>query len=557
MSETILLAQALYSGYISLAKFLPLVACFYLWLLFINWVYFDTKAVQTKTLQWLLTVIISGAAAILVWLFVPVYIIGLLLFLIIAGATSIVYVIHRNALVADFEKVLTLDHIKGLFANEKKKLEKSARGFSFITANDNPVEIPEPKSKELYGFQIACQLFDDALWRRVSQIKMLPGAEEYNVTYEIDGLVTQQDPIEVEKIGYFIYFIKHLADLNVEEKRKPQKSKFKTEKQHKKTTWNVQTAGSTSGEYIVITRDEEFSQMDLSEVGFEPDQIKELKKMKGLHSGLFLVAGSRSSGLTTTFYALLRNHDPFLYSINTVEKRPAGELSSITQNIHDPIEAKGQTYAQRFQFMVRMGLDIAGVGDCDDSDTAKLACNTAKNKLVYVSIEAKDTIQAIARWLDLVPDKKLALRYLAGIASTRLVRVLCDECKEEYEPNPEMLKKIGIAPGKVEVLYRPGETQYTRGGKPILCDKCQGAGYYGRTAVVESFVLPEKAKEEILNAESVKEIALVLRRNGMKFLQERIVEKVVEGVTSVNEMARILKANAAGKAPTNRKQSSK
>ncbi|MFI4910794.1 MAG: ATPase, T2SS/T4P/T4SS family [Sedimentisphaeraceae bacterium JB056] len=549
MPETIL-ADIAYSGYISLVKFIPFVLFFYLWLLLINWVYFDTKAVQSNTNYWLSVTTIAGAVALVTWMFVPVYVIGLLLFLIIAGTSSLLYVIHRNAKVADFEKVLTIQHFKSLMTNEKKKIEKGSHGFNFVTANGNPIGIPEPKSKESYGFQIACGLFDDAIWRRVSEIKMIPGAEEYTVTYKIDGAVTKTDPIATENVGYFIYFIKHLADLNVEEKRKPQLGSFKTEKKNQKTGWKVQTAGSTAGEQILIVRDEEYSQMDIKSIGFFPEQVEDLKRMREINKGVFIVAGTRASGLTTAFYALLRNHDPFLYSINTVEKRPAGDINSIDQIVFDPIKSGGQTYAQRIQSMVRMGPDIVGVGDCDDPETAKLVCEIAKTKLIYVSIEAENSIQAIAKWLQLVPDRRLALGNLAGLASSRLVRVLCDECKEEYEPNPEMLKKLNIPAGKVSVMCRPGEPEYTRSGKPILCEHCQGVGYYGRTGVLESFIVPENVAAELPKTESLKEIAAILRRNGMKFLQERLVEKIADGVTSINEMVRVLKStNKAAQSP--------
>ncbi len=553
MPETIL-AEISYHGYVSLLKFVPFVIVFYLWLLLVNWVYFDTKAVQTDTMQWLTVITVSGIVALLVWMFVPVYIIGLLLFLIISATASLLYVIHRNARVADFERVLTIEHFKSLFFDEKKKLEKSAREFNFITANNNPVEIPVPKSKESYGFQVACRLFDDALWRRVSEIKMLPGEEEYTVTYEIDGLVSKTDPISVDEVGYFLYFIKQLADLNVEEKRKPQKGSFKIEKKNDKIGWEVKTAGSTSGEHIVITRDEEYSEMDLKSIGCRPEQIKELRSLRERDKGLFIVAGKRGSGLTTTFYALLKNHDPFLYSINTVEKRPAGDINSVTQTIYDSVKADGQSYAQRIQSMVRMGPDIVGVGDCDDAETAKLACEVAKTKLIYVSIEAENSVQALAKWLQFVPDKKLALGNLAGVASSRLIRVLCDECKEEYEPNPEMLKKLNIPPGSVEELARPGEPEYTRSGKPILCEKCQGVGYYGRTAVIESFVISEEIAEKLVNAESLKEMSAILRRAGMKFVQDRLIEKVLAHVTSVNEMVRVLKAESGSKSSGKKKK---
>jgi type II secretory ATPase GspE/PulE/Tfp pilus assembly ATPase PilB-like protein len=170
-----------------------------------------------------------------------------------------------------------------------------------------------------------------------------------------------------------------------------------------------------------------------------------------------------------------------------------------------------------------------------------------------VAIEAENCVAAISKWLQLVPDKKLALGNFIGAASTRLIRILCDECKEEYEPSPDILKKLNIPAGKIKVMCRPGEIQYTRGGKPILCDKCQSVGYYGRTAVLESFVLNEQTAAEIAAAESIKEMAAILRRKGVKFVLERTTDKLADGITSVNEMVRILKP-AAPQSQTSKSQ---
>ncbi|AQQ09467.1 Type II traffic warden ATPase [Sedimentisphaera cyanobacteriorum] len=534
-----LLADISFSGYIAIYKFIPFVLLFYLWLLLVNWVHFDTKAVQTDTMKWVSIITAGGLMAMCLWLFVPVFIIGFSSYLLLMITTIMVYVIHRNSLVADFEKVLTLNHIKGLLSNESAKIEKAARGFSFVTANGNPVEIPEPKTKEAYGFKTACYLLDDAIWKRAELIKITPGEEEYKVNYVIDGLKNDADPIEAEEMPYLLYYLKQLADLDVEEKRKPQTGKFQTKKDGDKSSWHITTAGSRQGEHITIKKDVQFSLMSFAELGFESDQIDELKKLKDAPKGLFLVAGTKGSGLTSCHYTLLRNHDPFLNSINTLEKSPAGDVQSIIQNVYDPSE--GMSYAERLKALIRRGPDIVGVFDCNDPETAKAACEASKKKLIYVSIESKTALKGLAHWIKMVGDKKEAIEPLIGLASSHLVRRLCEECREEYIPNPGTLKKLSIAPERVKSLWRPGDIEYTRGGKPILCENCQGQGYKGRVGVYESFVLSEEVRKEMLAAKSIKEISASLKRNGMQFFQERLTQKISDGSTSINEMIRVLK----------------
>lgn len=534
-----ILADISFSGYISLAKFLPFVVLFYLWLLLLNWVCFDTKAVQTNTTQWVSIITGAGVAGILLWLLIPVFLIGFLAYLLVMITTSMVYVFHRNALVADFEKVLTPSHIKGLFSNEAAKIEKASKGFSFVTANGNPVGIPEPKTKEAFGFKVACELFDDALWKRVDTITITPGNEEFTVKYLIDGIESVANPISTEDMPYFLYYIKQLADLDVEEKRKPQTGDFKTSKGNDKFTWEVTTSGSRSGEQITMKKDTEYSVMSFADLGFDSDQIDDFNKIKTARQGLFLIVGPKASGLTSCQYTLLRNHDPFLNSINTLEKRPAGEIESIIQNEFDPTE--GMSYAEKFRAMMRRGPDIMGAFDCDDAETAKSVCEASKKVLVYVSIDATNSLKGLAKWIKLVGDKELALQNLTGIVSSHLVRKLCSECKEEYIPNPATLKKLNIAPGRVKSLWRPGEVEYTRSGKPILCEHCQGQGYYGRTGVYESFIITDEIRKELIASTSMKELSANLKRHGMQFFQERLTQKISEGSTSINEMIRVLK----------------
>ncbi|MGE4285391.1 MAG: GspE/PulE family protein [Phycisphaerae bacterium] len=534
-----ILADIAFSGYISLFKFLPFVVLFYLWLLLLNWVYFDTKAVQTDTSKWIAILTAAGIISNILWLFIPLFIVGFLAYLLIMLTTIMVYVMHRNALVADFEKVLTSSHIKGLFFNEAKKIEKAARGIEFVTANGNPVDIPEPKSRESYGFKIACELMDAAIWKRADIISIKPGEDEFSVSYTIDGLVQTADPIDSEQAPYFIHYIKLLSDLDTAEKRKPQQGNFKVKRNSDSVTWEVETAGTRSGEYVTLKREMSYKLMNMAQLGLDSDQIADIKTIKDLRQGLFLVAGAKSSGLTSCEYTLLRNHDPFLNSINTLEKKPAGDVGSIIQTIFN--SADGMSYAEKLRSMLRRGPDIVGVFDCDDTETARSAAEAARKKLIYISIEAEDSIKGLTKWIKLVGDKDLALENLVGIASSHLVRKLCDECKEEYIPNPDTLRKLNIPDGTVKSLWRPGEIEYTRSGKPILCENCQGQGYYGRTGVYETFIVNEKVRKELIDSKSIKELSANLKRNGMQFFRERLTSKISDGSTSLNEMIRVLK----------------
>jgi type II secretory ATPase GspE/PulE/Tfp pilus assembly ATPase PilB-like protein len=541
----LLLLSVEYGGYISIIKLIIFLVLFFLWLPLLGWVYNDAKAVEAKEVFWTGVVLGAGAAGAIIWLIMPIFIIGMLLYLIAVGAASLAYVKHRNARVLDFDRVLTIQHIKGLFASEEKKLG-GMKNFVLFTANKNEVPVPEPKTPEFFGYKTAYEILTDAVWRRASTIMFSPTAQDYSVIYHIDGAPLKQPSIVREQMKYLIHFLKHLADLDTKEIRKPQKGKFRVAKDKENTEWEVATAGSTAGEQVrlkLLTRE---GITRLVDIGLMRDQYEQLNGFRELKQGLFIVAGPKKSGVTTTFYALLRNHDAFLNSINTLERQPSTELPNITQNIYTLSDTGTSTFGKKLQVVVRMGPDIVGVADCEDSETAQVACTSAKDgKIIYVTFEADSVIQALGKWLKLVGDRNLAAETLLGISNQRLIRKLCNECKQAYAPDKELFRKFNISAEKTKVLYRAGKVQYDKHGKPVTCEHCQGTGFVGRTAVFETIIITDELRTAIKQAKSLPEIGAQFRRAKMLYLQEQALRKVISGTASVNEMIRVLSTSKA------------
>ena len=229
MSGT-LAAIAQLGGYIAPWKGLLMMAAFVGWMPLVNWVYTDSQAVRTNTTGWTAGIAAAGAAVLLAWMIVPVFALGLALYLLGVGATATAYIVHRNSKVSDFERVLTVEQIKGLLVDQNKKMTKLSHGLAFITGNKNEVPMPEPKTREAEGFIQVCDVLDDALWRRADQISFIPQKDDYAVVYLIDGIPTKQPPRGKAETDALAYYIKHLAGLEIEEKRKPQQGRFKVVK---------------------------------------------------------------------------------------------------------------------------------------------------------------------------------------------------------------------------------------------------------------------------------------------------------------------------------------
>jgi len=547
----LILAAAINGGYISPIKFLVYLVLVYLGLPLVAWVHRDAEALQTRHIFWTAVVFGTWAAGSLVWLVVPVFIIGLLIYLLVAGAAALGYVMHRNALVPEFQRVGTAQHIKGLISREDKKLI-TLKSFLFITANNNEVPTPEPKTPEFFGYKAAYDLFSDVMWRRAYDIILSPGPENYSVIYYVDGAALKQQSITKDQVEYLIRFLKGLSNLDFNEKRKPQKGKFTIFREQKRIDWEVSTAGSTVGEQVRIKLLTQLSITKLGDLGLTTDQLEQLTSLRGADSGLFIVSGPRNSGMTTTFYSLLRNHDAFLNSVCTVERQPTSNLPNIVQNVFKLSDSGITTFAKKLQTIVRLDPDIVGVADCEDAETAQIACAAARDgKLIYVTLDADNVFKALAKWIKLVGDKNTAIAPLLGITNQRLLRKLCDQCRQAYEPNKDLLKKFNIPAEKAKVLYRAGKVIYDKRGKAFPCDACQETGYLGRMCIFEAIMINEQLRNEMKSAKTIAEIVPQFRRAKMLYLQEQALRRVVTGITSINEMVRVLASSKDQKTEDN------
>lgn len=543
----VLAASVAFSGYISIIKLIGFVILFFGWLALVGWIFQDGKAIEANEVTWTGVVLGAGAAGAVVWLLVPIYIVGMLFYLIAVGGTSLAYVKHRNARVLDFDRVLTVDHIKNLLVSKEKKLE-ALKGFSFVTANKNVIPLPEPRTPEFLGYKITYDLLNDAMWRRADSVAFSPTAQDYQVAYSVDGASLKQPSMAREQMTYFIHFVKSLADLDTKEKRKPQKGQFRIRQKKEDIPWEVVTAGSTAGEQVRLKHITQEGMARLTEIGLMPEQRERLDTFCEIGQGVFIISGPPKSGVTTTLYALLRNHDAFLNSVSTLERQPSAQLPNITQNIFALSDTGTTTFAKKLQAVIRMGPDIIGVAECEDAETAQVACAAARDgKLVYVTLKADSVIQALGKWLKFVGDKGVVAATLMGVSNQRLLRILCDECKQAYAPDKELFRKFNITAEKTKVLYRAGKVQYDKHGKPFTCENCQGTGFYGRTGVFELVTLNDELRKVIHRSKSLPEIGTQFRRAKMLYLQEQTLRKVIAGSASINEMIRVLSTSKAKK----------
>ena len=542
----ILLLSIGLGGYISLYKLIGLIVLFFAGLPVISWVFKDADEVETREIFWTSVVFGTWAASFILWLLIPVYIVGLIIYLLAFGGAAMAYIKHRNSLVLEYETILTAAHFKSLLSSREKEKIESVKDFLFITANGNEIPMPRPKTEEFYGYRAAYDLFTDAMSRRAELLSLSPKQQDYSVTHQIDGASVPQANIDKDTANYLIGFLKTLAALDANEKRKPQKGRFAIKKDGGKVFWEISSAGSTVGEQVQLKMLVKEEITPLTGLGLNPSQLEMVNSMKKVKSGVFLVTGPAKSGVTTTFYALLRNHDAFINSIESLEKNPTAVLPNIHQETYSMADTGTTSFARKLLSIVRMAPNIIGVAGIEKGEGAQVACKAAKEgQLLYVTLEANGAMEAFEKWFKLTDNKDLVFDTIAGITSQKLLRNLCPECKQGYSPKPEIIHKFNLPADKAKVLYRPGKVVYDKHGKESECEHCKGIGYHGRTGVYEVVRVDDKLRAEMKKAKNFSDIRSLFRAAQRTGIQEQILKMVLEGKTSINEMIRVLSTTSS------------
>jgi type II secretory ATPase GspE/PulE/Tfp pilus assembly ATPase PilB-like protein len=527
--------------YVDPIKLGSVVLVFAVWALFAQWVDKDALAVNTYRILWNLIFLGVGAGAAVLGLLVPVFAIGFPVMVGINVAVMTMYVVHRNALVKEDDRVFTMNHFRRLreqgFGGKKKTVEVTEK-VRLTASNRRVVEIPtEDEEREQY--RLAQDLLFNGFVRRAAIIEVAPaGPQAARATYIIDGVAAEGESLSRPDGEALIQYVKHLAGLSLEERRKPQKGVIMAALSGNKHKVIVRTDGSTAGEKLsvrIIDRESEFKVPDL---GFRPKQLEIAQATKEIGKGLIVLSAPPGNGLTTTVYSFTRNHDRFLQNVQTIEYEKELDLDNVTQNLISPTETA--TFSERLLKLVRSDPDIIVLPELREREAAVVASKAAAEKQkVYVALQANDVIEALRKWVAMVGDKNLIAKSLLAACNQRLVRVLCSTCKQAYKPDPQMMRKLNLPEDKI--LYRPPEAHFDKRGAPIVCQACQGTGYIGRTAVFDWLSVDAALRDVIRKSSTMSVIQTYLVKRGGLGLQAHAFQKVLDGVTSIQEVARVMR----------------
>ncbi|MEW5981696.1 MAG: GspE/PulE family protein [Acidobacteriota bacterium] len=375
-----------------------------------------------------------------------------------------------------------------------------------------------------------------AIQRRASDIHIETQDDAVYVKYRIDGVLqSAMRPIAKQFHTTIISRIKVMAELDIAEKRVPQDGRFKLRVPGKTIDFRVSIMPSVHGEDAVIrildkqSISEQFSELRLDILGFPDSELRRFRKYIAEPYGMVLVTGPTGSGKTTTLYAALSEIKSPEDKIVTIEDPVEYQLTGTTQI---PInEKKGLTFARGLRSILRHDPDKIMVGEIRDPETAQIAIQSAlTGHLVFTTVHANNVVDVLGRFLNMGVEPYQFVSALNCVLAQRLVRITCPHCKRPTTASSALLQESGLDPA---VYSR--HVFYEGAG----CIECGGTGYKGRTAICELLDLSDRIREMILERKPTSEIKKAAREEGMRFLREGAVEKVLEGTTTLREINKV------------------
>jgi type II secretory ATPase GspE/PulE/Tfp pilus assembly ATPase PilB-like protein len=539
-------------GYFNPLGILLFLVMVILWAYSAAWVPADIKKIRVPLQFWIMPVFASGALCLIIWLLLPWLWLGFLIFALLYGPVIIAYVVSRNRRVAPAQTVLSAAHLTRLTKGSKTTVVETTDSKERTRISDHTGETPSwPKDPaEHAGYQALQDLLFDAIWRRASEVRLdLIPQQPVKVVYKVDGVDRAREPIESESGTSILGHLKRISGMNPEEHRRPQSGHFHASigaggEAEKSVEIEVKTSGSTAGQRALLRLIGEESRFRIPDLGFTKEQQLVFEKIVSRPKGIIVVSGPRAAGVTSTLYAVLRSHDPFMQNIHTLESPPSMDLENITQHKYDKGDGS-VSFGKRFRSLLRTDPDVAVAGDTPDPET--LTCSAAaarQGKKLYLGMTARNSFSALRNYLQGVGDNTLAAATLVAIINQRLVRILCSDCRRAYKPDPALLKKGNLPTGGNRPFYRPptpNELEVDKHGNQLICPVCQGSGYLGRTAIFEMMVMDKELRVHLAKGTAPPAFKAEVRKKGMLYLQEVALQKVYDGITSINEVLRVTK----------------
>ena len=467
-----------------------------------------------------------------------------------------IYVVSRNRQVEMDDRVFTKKHLRYWFATRLQKIgmkvEAEQKGIDEIGppiklvarggATEREDNVNLLNARQSPGFLTAREMLAEALNNRAGSVMLDYTQAAVAVRFMVDGVWHPGETMEREPGDMMLAVLKTISALNANDRRNRQSGVFGLEYEKNKRVCRLTSQGTQTGERVLLQFDDpDVKKKRPLDLGMRQKVLDELKPVLETKHGLVIVsAPPNGGGLTSVFHAILGAMDRYTRGFICIED--AGNKEVDVENVvnHTFDGAAGETPITPLPKLLREYPDVIVVPDMKDAEAATALLEQANaDRTVITTTRAKEACEALLR----VAQLKMPLDQLASavkaVINQRMVRKLCDKCKEAYPPPPQLLQQLGIPPGRVEALYRPPTPDPEKPQEP--CEQCRGIGYFGRTGIFETLIVNDEVRETLRKTPQLNALRQAARKAGMRVLQEEGVLLVVTGVTSLPELMRALK----------------
>ncbi len=407
-------------------------------------------------------------------------------------------------------------------------------------------------ARNLPAFPLIKEMIADAMLKKTEMIMLDYTAQAVGIRYQIDGLwhnIAQRDRPSGDVM---LAVMKKLADCDPKERRLKQGGVFKVEYRGEKLSCTFSSQGVQTGERALLKfAGRKIKLESLADLGMRDKMIEQVKAVLNSDSGgLLLVTSMPGDGLTTAWCATLRAADRFMRDFVGLEPdtnpSPAVENVKMSQfNVEG-----GETPDKLLPSIILKQPEALVVSELTNGATVDiLSDQAAAGKLIVSSIRAKESVEALLRVLELKPSAEKFAKAIRAVIFQRLVRRLCDTCKQPYQPNPQLIHKLGLPPGRVLNLYRqwqppPPEQLVDEKGRPIpppVCPDCGNMGYRGRIAIFELLMVNDRMREALVKQPKLEVLRQIAKADKHRTVREEGIAMVARGLTSLTELQRIVK----------------
>lgn len=421
-----------------------------------------------------------------------------------------------------------------------KKRDAQTSELEIVDSNKTRLPPPEKETPE-FELRVASErVVLRAKELRASQVDLIPAKDgSYVPSFLVDGVRQNGEAMAPAQAVPIIDFWKRVGGMDPQERRKRQSGSFKVRAGSDTTDVYATSSGTQGGLRLTMLFDPAKAvRRPIEDLGLMEPQLDAVKGLLAEEGGVVLLAAGPDQGSTTTLYAITKMHDAYTSNVQTVEvERAESMLEGVRQNVIDPLNPD-QDFAKTVRSILRRDPDVVSIATVPDAETAREAASgdLARTR-VYVSLRTDSALSAIQLWVKSVGDPEKAAAHLKGVIAQRLVRRLCVNCRQPYQPSPDILKKLGLPADRVKQLYKKGGQVLIK-NKPEVCPVCNGVGYIGQAGVFEVFPIGE-AERALVRAGDLNGLKAELRKRQLPTIQQSALRLAVEGVTSIEEVSRV------------------